>query len=420
MFDARKQLRWSKLKIGLIVSLALLTLLIAIFFAGNIQEIFSPKAVLKIQFKDVKGLRKGAPVWIFGTEVGSVKKISLSPAHGAIVSISINREALDFLKKDARATVMSMGLLGDKYVELSSGSPEAERIRPKEMIQGVSQIEFTEVMETAAVSIGKMGEFITKLDTLLTKLETGGTIAKLFSDPTVYDNLEKTSRTLSRLVTDIRDSQGTLKKVIEDPSLYDKMLAAASTIEELSRRINETPGTLKKLVEDPSLYDKMLAAVSTIEELSRRMSETPGTLKKLVEDPSLYNKTLDVVSSFEEFGRKLSGSSGTLNKLLEDPSLYDRILAAAAQLEEFVGKMNEGPGTLRRIIEDPELYENLKKGSGQLSSILDKINQGQGVAGSLITDDALIKEMKETIAGLRDLMKDIKDHPKKYFKFSLF
>jgi len=386
MFDTRKQLRWSKLKVGLVVSLALLILLMAVFFAGNVQEIISPKAVLKIQFKDVKGLRKGAPVWILGAEVGSVKKISLSPARGAIASISINKEALDFLKRGSRATIMTMGLLGDKYVELSSGSPEAERIHPEEMIKGVSQIELTGVMETAAVSISKMGEFITKLDSLVTKFEPGGTVAKLFADPTVYNNLEKTSRTVSQLVTDIRDSQGTLKKLIEDPSLYDKMLTAASTIEELSRR----------------------------------MSETPGTLKKLVEDPSLYNKTLDAVSSIEAFGQKLSGSSGTFNKLLEDPSLYNRLSAAAAQLEEFSKKMNEASGTLRRVIEDPELYENLKKGSSQLSSILDKINQGQGVAGSLITDDALIKEMKETIAGLRELMKDIKDHPGRYFKFSLF
>src|SRR4030066_1819795 len=88
----RSQLQWSKLKVGLVVSLTLLILLIGMFFAGGIQNIFSAKTDLKLQFKDVRGLRKGAPVWIFGTEVGSVKKISLSPVYGAIISISINRE----------------------------------------------------------------------------------------------------------------------------------------------------------------------------------------------------------------------------------------------------------------------------------------------------------------------------------------
>ena len=386
MFDVKKQLQWSKLKVGMVVTLALFILLVAVFFAGNVQEIFSPKAELKLHFNDVKGLRKSAPVWILGTEVGSVKKIDLSPRYGVIVSIRIDKKDLAFIKSDSRATIMTMGLLGDKYVDLSSGSPEAEPYRPGEIIQGTSQIEFTEVMETASASIGKMGEFITKLDSLVSKFETGGTLGKLFSNPALYDNLEQTTRTFSKLLTDISESQGTLKMLVEDPSLYEKLSAAASTLDGFSRRI----------------------------------SESRGTLNKLVEDPSLYNKALDAVSSVEAFSRKVSESSGTLNKFLEDPSLYNRISAAAAQLEEFTAKINKGSGTLQKIVEDPELYENLNKASAQISSILDKVRQGQGVLGSLVTDDALIREMKETIEELRDLLKDIKEHPRKYFKFSVF
>ncbi len=386
MFDAKKQLKWSKLKVGMVVTLALFILLIAIFFAGNVQEIFFPKAELKLHFKDVKGLRKGAPVWILGTEVGSVKQINLSPHYGVIVFIKINKRDLAFLKSDSRATIMTMGLLGDKYVELSSGSPEAGPIRPGEMIKGASQVEFTEVMATASASISKMGEFITKLDTLVTKFEAGGTLGKLFSNPALYDNLEQTSRTFSKLLTDISESQGTLKKLVEDPSLYEKLSAAASTMEAFSRRI----------------------------------SESRGTLNQLVEDPSLYKKALDAVSSVEAFGRKLSESSGTLNKFLEDPSFYNRMSAAAAQLEEFTAKVNKGSGTLQKIVEDPELYENLNKASAEISSILDRIHQGKGTLGSLVTDDALIREMKETIENMRDLLKEIKEHPKKYFNFSVF
>ena len=326
MFDTKKQLRWSKLKVGLVITLAFLIMIVAIFFAGGIKEMFSPRIELKVQFMDAKGLRRGAPVWIFGMEVGSVKNINLDPVHGAIVTISVGKSVQNFIKRDAQANILTMGLLGDKYIELSIGSSLAEPIHPGEMIKGGTQIEFSDIMVTVAVAIGKMGEFITKLDNLVVKMETSeGTVAKLLKDPAIYDNLNQTTKKLSLLLEDIKNSRGTMKMLMDDPSLYNRMLSAASSIEEFSR------------------------------------------------------------------------------------------------------KLNEGSGTLKRLVEDPELYENLKRGSAQLSSILEGIDKGKGVAGALIRDEELTKELSEALlefkklsAELEALVKDVKEHPKKYLKFSIF
>jgi phospholipid/cholesterol/gamma-HCH transport system substrate-binding protein len=326
MFDTKKQLRWSKLKVGLVITLAFLIMIVAIFFAGGIKEMFSPRIELKAQFMDAKGLRRGAPVWIFGMEVGSVKNINLDPVHGAIVTISVDKSVQKFIKRDAQANILTMGLLGDKYIELSTGSLLAEPIHPGEMIKGGTQIEFSDIMVTAAVAIGKMGEFITKLDNLVVKMEKSeGTVAKFLKDPAIYDNLNQTTKKLSLLLEDIKNSRGTMKMLMDDPSLYNRMLSAASSIEEFSR------------------------------------------------------------------------------------------------------KLNEGSGTLKRLVEDPELYENLKRGSAQLSSILEGIDKGKGVAGALIRDEELTKELSEALlefkklsAELEALVKDVKEHPKKYLKFSIF
>ncbi len=146
MFDAKRQLKWSQIKVGLVITIAFLILLLSVFFAGNIQNIFLKKAELKIQFRDVVGLRKGAPVWILGLEEGSVKDITLDPTYGVIVMIAVNKNALQYVRKDSRATILTMGLLGDKYIELSTGSPQAEPIRPGEMIKGSSEMGLREVM----------------------------------------------------------------------------------------------------------------------------------------------------------------------------------------------------------------------------------------------------------------------------------
>lgn len=353
MFDLKKQHLWSKLRVGLVITLALITLFTIIFFAGGIENIVSPRVELKAHIQDVKGLRKGAPVWLSGIEIGSVKNIQLHPEYGAVVSLLVKKNALGFIRKDARASILTMGLLGDKYIELTAGSPEGGPIEPNDMITGVAQIDLKDVMATSAMSIERVTEFIKKLDSLVTKIEKGeGTIAKLLSDPSVYDNLRETTRALSITVKDIRDSRGTLKLLVEDPALYRKMVAATSSV--------------------------------------------------------------------EEFGKKLNEGSGTVQRLIQDPSLYNRILSASSSLEEFGKRLNEGSGTLKRLAEDPALYENLNKASGQLSSILERLDKGEGLAGALIRDKELAQELKEVVGEIRELTKDIREHPKRYFKFSVF
>jgi phospholipid/cholesterol/gamma-HCH transport system substrate-binding protein len=378
MADVKKKLRWSQLKVGLVITLALFILLIAIFFAGGIENLFSPTVKLRVQFRDVKGLRKGAPVWIYGTEVGSVKEINLDPVYGTLVTLAVNRGAMGFIKKDSQASILTMGLLGDKYVELNTGSPLAEPIRPSEMIKGTTQVEFTDIVETSALTIQRVSELTAKLDHLVTGIEAGqGTVAKFLADPAVYDNLKNATNTLSKTLDDFKNSRGTLKMLIEDPSIYNRILAATSSIEEFGNTLNKGSGTLKKLVEDPSLYDALLATTSEMETFSKRLN---------------------------------------------------------TELDAFSTKLKEEKGTLQKLVENPELYDNLNTGSKYLASILSRVDQGQGTVGALVHDDELAMELKDAITKLKTLAvemdglsvelkaltKDIRENPKKYFKFSIF
>jgi phospholipid/cholesterol/gamma-HCH transport system substrate-binding protein len=326
MFDMKKQLMWSKLKVGLVISLALLLLFVTVFFAGGIKGLFTPEVQIKAQIRDVRGLREGSPVWYSGVEIGKVEKIELNPEYGTLVTMSIDRNAASLIKEDVKATILTLGLLGDKYVELSNGSPEAGPIKPGDMIKGAPQIDLQDIVNASAKSIQKITEVLDKFTGFLKSFETNkGTVAKFFTDPSVYNNLKDSTHAISRILRDFNESKGTIKMLVKDPSLYNKMSRAAS--------------------------------------------------------------------SMEEFGEKV----------------------------------NNGQGTLMKLAEDPSLYQNLNTASKQLSSILEKINAGEGAAGSLIRDKELTNDMKETLTELkssvsefRDLMKDIREHPKKYLKFSIF
>jgi len=301
MFDIKKQLLWSKLKVGLVVTLALSILFITIFFAGSIERILAPKAELKAQIENVKGLRRGAPVWVSGVEVGSVESIDLHPEYGTLVTISINRNTLGFLKRDSEASVLTMGLLGDKYIELSIGSPEAEPIQLGDMLTGTVQIEIKDIMERSAESIAKMTDFISTLENLVAKIEKGeGTVAKFLTDPAIYDNLRVTTETLSTILEDIETGQGTIKLLLEDPLLYNKMVAATSSLEEFGRILNEGQGTLKKLAEDPSLYENLNKVSIQLSSLLDKIDTGEGLASDLITDEQLAQDLKDTIAAIKE------------------------------------------------------------------------------------------------------------------------
>ncbi|MDA8084458.1 MAG: MlaD family protein [Nitrospiraceae bacterium] len=353
MFDLKKQLRWAEMKVGVIISLALAILFLSVFFAGSIESIIHPKARIQVAIFDVKGLKKGAPVWVYGLEEGSVEDISLNPEYGTVVTLSIYKKVLGYLKEDSTASVLTMGLLGDKYIELNPGVSEKAPLKPGAMIYGTPQLDMKDVMETGASSIQKINDFIEKLGKLVEKIETSkGTLARFLDDPSLYDNLKDSSRHLSVIIKDIEAGK--------------------------------------------------------------------GSLGQLVNDRSLYNSLVSTSKSLEAFSQRIENGSGTINKLIDDHVLYDRLTGAATSMEEFGKKVNDPKGTIGKLAADPELYDNLNASSRRIASILEKIEKGQGTAGLLVKDEELAHEVKETVVQLKKLMEDIRQQPRKYFKFSVF
>lgn len=326
MFERKKDLLWAKLRVGMVVSIALAVLVLAVFFAGSIEDFIVPKVKIMADMKDVRGLRRGAPVWVSGIEVGAVRSIDLHPQYGTLVTLSLREDALQYIRKDSEASVMTMGLLGDKYIEIGAGSPGAPQIAPGDMIAGRVQLEMQDIVNASLQSLKTVTEFVEKLDRFVLQIERSeGTVARFFTDSSVYDNLSATTKNLATLLKDVNESNGSFRMLIEDPSLYQRLASASA--------------------------------------------------------------------SMEEFGKKLS----------------------------------EGSGTLKRLAEDPKLYENVEQASRQLASILEKIDSGQGTAGRIIGDRNLERELRSTIADMqtsmnefRDLVRDIREHPDRYIRFSLF
>lgn len=288
MYDYVKQLRWSTLKVGVVVTLAILILFFTVMFAGNIEDLLVPKIEINAIFDDVRGLRDGSPVWFSGVEIGSVKSIHFTPHEKVRVAMLISSDTLLYLRKDSSASIFTLGLLGDKYIEINPGSERAPGLRVGDTISGIAHIEIQDVVETGQKSIASLTEFIDMLEEVLVKIERGeGTVAKFIKDPSIYDNLKETTEVLSGLVKKVESGRGTLGRLIDDETLYQNASSSAENIRVFTEDLRTSEGTLNRLIEDRSLYENLNAASEKLDSLLEQINESEGLVASLVKDKDM-------------------------------------------------------------------------------------------------------------------------------------
>ena len=117
----------------------------------------------------------------------------------------------------------------------------------------------------------------------------------------------------------------------------------------------------------------------------------------------------------------MENEKGRFSRFIKDPALYDNLNASSKRLAAILDSVAKGRGTLGRLIADKSLYENLDSSSKKLSAVLDRLEKGEGALGGLtMKNGQTTREMEQTINALQSLIEDIKKHPKKYLKISIF
>jgi len=139
-------------RVGVLVVMALVFLSIGVFLIGNKDFLFSSTYRLKAEFQNVAGLNNGAEVRIGGIHQGTVKEVDLpsQPDGKVTVVMNLKSETRNIIKKDSRASIKTEGLLGDKYVEISFGSPKADPIGEDGTIASEMQRDMSEQAQQIA------------------------------------------------------------------------------------------------------------------------------------------------------------------------------------------------------------------------------------------------------------------------------
>jgi phospholipid/cholesterol/gamma-HCH transport system substrate-binding protein len=251
-------------------------------------------------------------------------------------------------------------------------------------------------------------------------IETAGVLGESFVDidsktstkPIVKDGAELPPGNAPGIGDVVKSSQTSLQNIDVLVKRADAILA----------EIQNGNGSLGKFIYDPAMIDKVNAILNQAQALLNDVNNGKGTIGKLFSDDSLYRKADSLVTKADQAMDEINKGHGSLGKLVKDDALYNNANQAIATANKMLADLNAGRGPAGKLLKDEELSKKLTNIIDKLSIISDRLEAGEGSAGKLLKDPSLYNNTDQMLIETRNLVKAIRENPKKYLtiRFRVF
>ena len=350
------------IRVGLLVSGALLVLMVFLFFIGSEQKIFARKNEYEVRLENVTGLSQGNPVRMSGVTIGTIRDIMLpqDPKQKQVeILLMIDRNYAERIRGDSRARLKKLGLLtGDSYIDVTAGTLRFPALEPGTVIPA------------------QRG---TDVEALITSGED------------LVENLVQISFSLKNVLQRVDRGEGLLGEITTSPETKQRLTDTLLTT------LNKTNAALAHMESGKGVAGKLIYDDKYAEELTTSISGAAKSMQVL---------TAKIEKSFES-------GDGLVPALLNDAEgkkrvfeLIENLRTSSANLSAFTTSLQTGQGLVPRLIND-KAYGDQALGEftalvHQLNEVVTKINQGEGTAGKLISDPAVYESVNDILIGINE------------------
>jgi len=293
---------WDQLKVGAMIAVALGIMVVAIIKLGQQANLFASHYELVTFVPSTAGLREGGQVTIAGQLAGSVKSIEFLPVdldttRNLKIIVQLDQNDSAQVRRDSRATLRTLGLIGDKVFDISPGTPRHAALKDGDTISLANALDYEAVLREATGALDKVVALTGSIQNLVNGVSRGeGTLGALVTSRTLYDELNSTLVSTNRVMVSLQNPRGTIGRLLNDPALYanlNRVLVSADTI---VAQLGSNQGTVGKMLRDDQLYTRLVSTVSALDTLVGTMSRGDGTMTKLFTDKELYDRLLSTVT----------------------------------------------------------------------------------------------------------------------------
>jgi phospholipid/cholesterol/gamma-HCH transport system substrate-binding protein len=345
-----------EIRVGLVILTALAVLAAGIFLIGEKNNLFSRKNDYLVELNNVGGLRPGNPVQLNGVDVGTVERVVL-PENPSATQIQVwitvdrqyagrirgpvDRRAVIQGQVPSQARIKTLGLLGDKYIEITTGSEVYPAIPSGEAIPAAQPTNVDALLSSGEDVMDNVVEISSSLSKILGRMERGeGLLGELTSESPSAQRLREsiigTSESLERIALTVEHGEGPIPRMLNDRELAVKLERSLDRFDAVLVQAQSGPGLLPGLLNDPSAktrFDETLASLQQVagdlQEFTADLETSDALLPRLVKDEEYGREVTQEIRQFVErlnqVSAKLSEGEGTAARLLNDPQIYDAV-----------------------------------------------------------------------------------------------
>jgi len=297
------KITWHQIRVGAAVTVALLLLALSIFFIGETGAVFGERYHLTTLMPSANGLIEGAGVRLAGQDVGKVERIEFvpiadrrDPSHVLKISMGIDVAVNELIRYDSEARIRTQGLLGDKIIDVTPGTPSARVLVEGDTLQSAVAIDYEQMLASAAGLVDDLSVMLGNLRSLADSLLAGqGTAGRLLMDPSLYDELLNTSRSMGSFLDAVGRGEGALAQLAQDTELYNDLRSVVAALDTLTSALVSGEGTLSRLLTDDSLYLELTSTSARADSLLAALESGEGTMGQLLTDQEMYESLLKLL-----------------------------------------------------------------------------------------------------------------------------
>jgi len=339
-----------RFRVGIVVLVALVAVMIGIFMVGRRANLFRKKLPYETRFDSAAGLVPGNPVRLNGVTVGNVLEVKLSPDpadRSVEVIYDVDRRLQSRLRAGTRASIKTLGLLGDKYIDLDGGSASEPEIEVNGEIKAAPGAGIEKLLEGGGDLLTDLAAIARSLKNILGRTEQGkGFLGAITSESPeserLGNSLNATLASLNAILRKVQEGHGLVGKLLIDDKYGretgEALRGAIHSVQNVFVRVDEqmrtNTGAIPALLGDPEgkkkvyqLVDNLSQAAVSLAAVTKDLEKGNGAIPLLLRDERFGKEFTGNLRRFSQhldsIGRKLDGGQGTAGKLINDPSVFD-------------------------------------------------------------------------------------------------
>jgi phospholipid/cholesterol/gamma-HCH transport system substrate-binding protein len=252
------------LAVGVFIIAGVALFAVGIFLVGSRHEAFSRHVLLYTEFADLDGITKGSKVQVAGMDAGQVTKIVVpnSPSGHFRVQMKVDESLHGLVRTDSVVTVDTEGVVGDTFLTIHSGSPNAAIAQADSVLQSKSPITLSDLMTHG---LGIMN------DADATIKQVGGKLN------VALDGVNVAVGNANDLLVGLKEGRGPAGMLLRNEKMAGQIRETMSNVLSTTSNLNQASGRVNNIVTDVQqrqLPQKLDDTMTQIHSASTRANAT--------------------------------------------------------------------------------------------------------------------------------------------------